>query len=135
MVEEGLVTKLTADVPEVGGRIFPQYLPQGAALPAISYRLVSDPMLDASDGPTGLVPGTYVLTSWAETYAEMKAVAQKVRQSLAGFTGVLGSEQVARIAWLGGPETFDNNAPRPGDEVPGVHRQDATVEVARTGVT
>lgn len=96
---------------EVGERIYPAPLPQGATLPAVTYSDVSDVGSYSNDGPDCLRRVRYQVDHWAATREEARRVEQATRSVLSGFQGVFpGGLRIGgvfrRNAWtLHEPET------------------------------
>lgn len=98
-LEEGLVTFLKAFSPAIaGGRIHPLELPQGTALPAVTYQRISGPRVRTLSGPGGKARARIQLDGWANTYAEAKALATQLRQALDGYKGLMGTVQVDNVS-------------------------------------
>jgi len=72
---------------EVGDRIYPQPLPQGVKLPALTYHDVSDTSSLSSDGPDCVQRPRYQIDHWATTRAEARRVERATRQALHGYAG------------------------------------------------
>lgn len=109
MIEPGLHDELVAGVLIVAGRVHPVILPQGTTYPALTYSLVSDPRDQDLEGPTGLIEARYQISAWSTSYSDAKAAADEARVALDGFSGVMGVHEVARIAYEGGVDLFDQN--------------------------
>ena len=86
-----LITAIT------GTRIFPQQLPQGAALPAIVYSIITgDPMHDF-DGPIGFRRTDVDITCWADIDLEAEQLADAVRLSLDGYSSTWSGNAVESV--------------------------------------
>lgn len=107
MIEAELVEHLTANVPSIGGRIYPVHAPQNPTHPYITYKRISDPRLYSLDGANGLVEARYQIESWSTTYADKSTTAEALRLALDGFSGVWGPFEVSRIRLEGGPDEYD----------------------------
>lgn len=89
-IESALYAFLAADagvIAQVGDRIFPVRIPEGATLPALVYHKVSDPSLHSKDGDMNLNRPRFQFTAWADKYADAKAAIKAVRTALQGYTG------------------------------------------------
>ena len=67
----------------VGTRIFPQLMPQGTTLPAITYAVVSrttEPTMGYSN--TGMWSTLLQIDVWADSYSGVKVLADQVRAAL-----------------------------------------------------
>ena len=93
--EEAIVSILKNDT-DVDGlvstRIYPNEVPQGAAMPAISYEQASGDREHTMDGPVGMVDASFVLNCWSETYAGSRTLSGYVRIALDGYSGTVGSQ-------------------------------------------
>lgn len=99
----------------VGGRVFPNIVPQGSTFPALSYNQVSGVRLyDINDGPTGRAMPRITINSWAERYLAVRQLADAVRQRLNGFRGVTGSTFISRITLDNEFDTFEEEAGQSG---------------------
>lgn len=110
LVEEALVSLLSG---LAGGRVFPYRLPRGSTLPAITYMKVSGPRDETHQGPSGLVPARFQVSSWALTYDAVAVLSDSVRLALDGFKGSASGVSIAGIELLNEtdqgesePETF-----------------------------
>jgi hypothetical protein len=74
----------------VGDRMYPERLPQRAALPAITYQRVFGTSLFTHDGAAGLGRGRLQLDCWGSTYQQSAELAEAVRAELAGYLGPMG---------------------------------------------
>lgn len=74
-------------VAEVGERVYPAPLPQGATLPAVTYSDVSDVGGTSNDGPDCLRRVRYQLTHWAETREAARRVESATRAAMSGYRG------------------------------------------------
>lgn len=93
--EKAIVSILKNDgnvEPLVSTRIYPNEVPQGASMPAISYEQTSGDREHTMDGPVGMVPGGFILNCWASTYSEARTLSGYVRIALDGYEGTVGSQ-------------------------------------------
>lgn len=68
----------------VGERMYPQTLPQGATLPAVTYSLISGTTEgDSQDGP-GVSRRRYQFDCWGATYSDATAVATALTTAVSG---------------------------------------------------
>lgn len=72
---------------EVGERVYPAPLPQGATLPAVTYTDVSDVGSTSNDGPDCLGRLRYQIDHWATTREAARRVERATRTALSGFRG------------------------------------------------
>jgi hypothetical protein len=91
-IEEAVVAKMVADE-DIGDlvdtRIYPLLIPQTAALPAIAYQKVSSAKFLAQDGNSHLARSRIQLTLVAETYEDVKELADAVRACWQGYAGTV----------------------------------------------
>jgi len=95
MFETGLVSFLKAGNTSAADRVYPQTLPQGAALPALVYFSVNTPVDYTQQGESAIQTGRYQVECWGETYQDAKTLAEETRQMLSGFQGAMGEETVS----------------------------------------
>jgi len=92
--EEGLYAELAAHVGTsalVGTRIYPVSLPQTPTLPAITYRLVSQPTEHVfTETASDVKKGNYRIQCWDTTYKGAGALGTQVEAALDAFVGLLG---------------------------------------------
>lgn len=70
----------------VGERIYALVLPQGCALPAISYFRVSGPRQMSLEGYSNLESPRIQIDCWATSYAQAKTLAAAVRAAMLSST-------------------------------------------------
>lgn len=95
MIEQRVQYKLrhTAAIAAiVSNRIYPVQLPQEFTLPAITYQLISNQRIHAIDGPIGVAIPRVQIDCYADTYSEVKTLADKVRITFDGFRGSIATE-------------------------------------------
>jgi hypothetical protein len=83
--EADLITYLLADASLtaiVSNRVYPQSVPQGAAMPAITVNTISGAPLYADEGEVGLDQNRVQISCYGDTYAVAKSVADAVRSRL-----------------------------------------------------
>ena len=80
-------------------RIYPNLLPQGCAMPAITYQQISGVRDYVMGGVTGVAEPSYQVTCWAKTYAGATALAKVVRELLNCYQGTV-SETVVQLIML-----------------------------------
>jgi hypothetical protein len=89
----------------VGDRIYPLHLPQGVALPAMVYRVISDdPSVthsDSQDAPTYTgIRHSFKRIQFdcvAYTYDEAEALADELLDYAVGYSGVWGDEEIDSV--------------------------------------
>lgn len=90
MIDEGLRLFLIGQpgvAAEVGERVYPAPLPQGATLPAVTYMDVSDVDSYSNDGPDCLSRLRYQVDHWAATREAARRVERATRTALSGYRG------------------------------------------------
>ena len=86
------------DVTDLTGlRIYPNLLPQGCTMPAITYQQISGGRDYVMGGVTGVAEPTYQVTCWAATYAGARELAQEVRGLLNTYSGTVSKTVVQLI--------------------------------------
>lgn len=78
----------------VGGRVFPDRLPQGADFPQVTYEQHAESTLMHLGGLSGSANPTYAVRCWGRTKPEAKGLADHVRGNkstpkLDGFRGLI----------------------------------------------
>ena len=90
MIEMALVEFLNG-VPEVaalvGGRIYPDVLPEGVVYPAVEFQRISTQRERSLGTRSGLAHPRFQLTVWAETRLETLNVARALQAALDGASG------------------------------------------------
>ena len=81
----------------VGGRVFPQIVPQTAGRPAIAYQRISATPEYSHSGFSSLTRTRYQLTLEGNTHMEALSLALAVRRALAGKTNVVGDLTVVTM--------------------------------------
>lgn len=113
-IEVGLRNRLVNDTDVnnlVSTRVYPLRLPQGYTLPAISYQRISAERIhEMSIGPIGWAWSRFQVDCWANSYGDVRSLAEAVRQSLDGFKGDLDSTHVGGIYIEGERDLFEENA-------------------------
>lgn len=93
-IEEAVYYKMVndADLAElVGTRVYPLYVPQDAAMPAIAYQKISSQKYQAHDGSSHLARSRFQLTVEADDYATAKETATAVKACWDSFAGYVGT--------------------------------------------
>ena len=89
MIEQRIITLLHNNptlVAAVGDHIYPVALRQGSPLPTLVYRrLSSDPEYTLT-GRAGWRNATLQIACWAQEYAEARALAETIRQTLDAYS-------------------------------------------------
>lgn len=75
----------------VGARVYPLYVPQAAALPAVAYQKISSTKFQAQDGNSHLARSRFQFTVEADDYADAKDVATAVKNCWNSFAGFVGT--------------------------------------------
>ena len=90
IIEEALVSRLIAQVPLVGGRVYPMLLPPSVTLPAITYQKISSVRAYTHDGFAHYAEPRFQVSAWATTYAGAKAIQTQVKTALEAYVGMMG---------------------------------------------
>ena len=99
-LEDAIYSQLVGDATigaAVGTRVFPDVIPEDAALPAIAYQRISTPRLYSMSGPSGLAWPRFQFTMKATLYATAQALANALRASLSDYKGVMGGGAGVRV--------------------------------------
>lgn len=115
-IEEAIVARVLAfagTAALVGDRVFPGFIPAGAAHPAIAYQRIGGPPNYVMLGETGAAEARIQITCWGVKYADAAAVAEQVRLALSGFRGQLGTVMVDSLFLEGPTDTTDQ---QPGSD-------------------
>lgn len=109
ILEEGLLAHLTADagiVAMAGGRIYWTELPQGSGRPALTFERQSTDHDENARGSSGIAAATVRITSWSQSWAEARRLADLVRLAMQGQRattwGEIGIGAVQSVADLDG---------------------------------
>lgn len=98
LVEEALYSLLSG---LASGRVYPYRLTaRPNTFPAITYMKVSGPRDETHEGPSGLVPARFQVSSWGQTYDAAKVLSNSVRLALDGFKGTQSGVLIAGIELL-----------------------------------
>lgn len=98
LIEEAMVALLSTPA---SGRVYPYRFPaRPVALPAVTYFKVSGPRDETHQGPSGLVPARFQVSSWANTYDAAKVLSNNIRLALDGFVGSQSGVSIAGIELL-----------------------------------
>lgn len=88
ILEQGLYTLLSGNSPQTsaGTRIYPR-LPQNVTFPAILYTRLATDRVQAIDGNVGVTEVMVAVDCVAESYSDVKSLADQVRTILHGYRG------------------------------------------------
>jgi len=120
-MQEDLRAVLAADATLtglVGTRIYPGVRPQGSALPAVVFLMISSLPDYHLGGPSGLESERVQIDCYGATYAAAMEVAAAVKAKLSGFSGDQGSTSFRAIFVEGERDEFDGST----DNVTNIHR-------------
>jgi len=87
----------------ITGRVYPGKLPQGATLPAVTYRKVSGPRIHDLD----VAYPRFQITAWAESYIEAVAVAFAIRGATQRYKGIRDGVKIPQIVYLNEVDMID----------------------------
>jgi hypothetical protein len=113
MMEQGLVSVLTANPLIAGGRVYPR-LPQNPTFPLLRYQLINvDRVNDITGANVGPSQFTMQIDCMARSYLESKTLAASVFDRLNGYNGAWGSS-LCRFCTI---ETENDFYEQDGDDV------------------
>ena len=101
-LEEAVYSRLTGNAGVsalVSTRVYPNKIPQEAALPAVAYQRISARRVKAHAAPTGLARVRVQVTCVSRSYSEVKALAAAVRTAMQGVMGSVGGVTL-QGSWL-----------------------------------
>ena len=101
-LEEAVYSRLTGNAGVsalVSTRVYPNKIPQEAALPALAYQRISARRVKAHAAPTGLARVRVQVTCVSRSYSEVKALAAAVRTAMQGVMGSVGGVTL-QGSWL-----------------------------------
>lgn len=75
-------------------RIYPNVVPQDAALPAMAYQRISALRRATHGAPASLARPRIQLTMLSESYSQVKSLAAAVREALDGYQGTAANVKV-----------------------------------------
>lgn len=111
MTVEDLTTFLTASAPltaVIGGRVYPQLLPQHATLPAIVYSQIHSDSPNTLDKATGFLIDSFQFACMGKTYFDAKTTARTLSDLLDGFAGTMGSSTMQGCFKTSERDSYDN---------------------------
>ncbi len=91
LLTEASITDIIED------RMFPNVIPQAAAIPAITYQQISGPRDHVMAGATGLAQARFQLNCVDRTYAAAKSLFELARLILDGYSGLVGTVEISSI--------------------------------------
>ena len=98
---EEAVRLIMADDANVAGivstRVYPNLMPQGGVLPAITYQVISTTRQYTTQFQDSLVNKRFQINCWATTYAVCNNLANIVRHLLSGYSGTVENRVIAAI--------------------------------------
>jgi len=81
----------------VGRSVYPAIIPQGESLPAITYQQISGVREYTADGAFGMTSARFQINCWAESYSEVRNLADAVRIRLDGLSGTAQNIKIYSI--------------------------------------
>lgn len=99
-IETALFTILTGDATVtglVGKSVYPNLVPQGAQMPAITYQQITSLREHVMTDTLGIVASWYQINCWAESYSEARELSEAVRIALADYSGTVSSRDIKAI--------------------------------------
>jgi hypothetical protein len=94
MIEEAFYELVTSDVTMsglIGTRLYPNFIPQDATLPACAYQVISSPRAYTHQGQSEVAMVRMQVTITAASYNAAKGIGAALRGLLSGFCGTVGS--------------------------------------------
>ena len=82
----------------IDAKLFPEELPQGTVLPAVSYIKISDVKDRTLSGQSKLERPMFQFTAFGTTKASARAVSNQIKLALCDFTGQMGGIAIQLIA-------------------------------------
>ena len=101
----------------VSTRIYPNVIPQDAAMPALAYQRISASRDMAHDGPAGMAYPRFQLTCLATTYGGAKALCNALRVALDGYRGLMGGASGVQVEGIFVENDFDGYNQEGGEQV------------------
>ena len=91
--------------------IYPIRIPDGQALPALTYLRVSSRRVESMlGGTTALCFARFQFDCWARKYSTAKALAEQVRLALQGYTGTVSGNTIFGVNFLNEVDLVDDDA-------------------------
>lgn len=84
----------------VGQRFFPEEIPQGSELPAVSYIKISDVKDHTLTGQSEIERPVFQFTAFAFTKAAARAVGNQLKAALQDYVGVMSGIKIQKIELL-----------------------------------
>lgn len=78
-------------------RVYPNIIPQGADMPAVTYQQISGVRDHAFSGPNGLVSARFQINCWSDSYSEARQLSEAVRKLLDGYSGTVNTREIQSI--------------------------------------
>lgn len=97
----------------IGTRFYPLIVPQGKAMPAMTFQQISGDRDHVLAGPTGFTKNRYQFNCWAKTYPEAKRLFEAVRKFWDGFSGTVLNRFIHNVQFKNELDLF---AKKPGIE-------------------
>jgi hypothetical protein len=119
-IEEALYSKLstTSGVMTIcSTRIYPNVIPQDAAMPALAYQRISTVRYMAHDGPTGVAQARFQFTCSAALYSTARSLANAIRVALDGFSGLMGGTNGVVVEAVFVENDFDGYNQAGGEQI------------------
>lgn len=75
-------------------RIYPVAIPQTRKMPLITYRVVSSDRIESVYSDPGMASVRFQITCWAQTYDDVKELAEQVRLALERYGSAVSGTQI-----------------------------------------
>lgn len=109
-LESALFTLITADAGVaaiMGTRLYPDVIPQDAAMPAGHYRTVANRPAMAHSGAAGVEFSTVRYSIFAPLRADAITLRDTIKPVVSGYKGTAGGETLDAVFYREGINTFD----------------------------
>ncbi len=98
-IEEALkyIIVNNSTVKAITTRCYPATIPQNPEYPLVLYMKITGVRSHHLQGPSGSAHPRFQVEAWAATYAEVKALANAIREALDGYSGTVSGCKVRSI--------------------------------------
>jgi hypothetical protein len=94
----------------VGSRVYPQILPDGKAMPAITYQRQYKNPHDGLSGSFGTGVYNYDVSCWSDNYDEAESLGTAAQAALVDYAGTVGGVTIQHI-WVDDADDVRFHAP------------------------
>jgi len=108
-ISEALYQFISTNLTTIGGRIYPDIMPETEVYPAITYQLISvSPSHVLNRQSTGLQVCTYMFSIWAESRKITRQIGQLLTTLLDNYQGYMSGINVQAIIKISENDIFDD---------------------------